>query len=812
MRVFMGNAPWSRPGHYGVRAGSRWPHFEKEGSDYMPFPFFLAYGAAVLEEDGFDVLLVDAIAENQTEEWFVERVEDFRPTLIVLEVSTISIETDLGVVQAIRDIMGDEVKLALCGLHSLMYSPEFLADNPQVDFVMVGEYELTLLELARSLKAGEVGGPLKGLLHRTAEGKIVVGRRRPVVSNLDSLPWPARHHLPMHSYHDEPGNIPRPSVQMWASRGCPFKCNFCAWPQIMYGGNRYRTRNPTDVVDEMEWLVREWTFRSVYFDDDTFNVGKKRLMRLCWEIRNRQLDVPWAAMARADLMDEKLLDELSSAGMAAVKYGVESASQALVDGCGKALDLEKARRGIELTEKFGIKYHLTFMFGLPGETRESARRTIDMALGFNADSAQFTIATPFPGSSFFKQMKQEGRLLEEEFACFDGYHRAVIRTDGLSSRELEQIVDDARCRFERRQRLLPPPRPFSGRAAVPLVSLVIPHLKGRERLRTCIDSVLEQEYPLMEVVVVDSGSEDDSMAGVVEDYPSIKVVHLDRNLGFAPAVNCGIRTSAGTLVALINDDVRLRPGWVAHMVHAISQREKVGSCASTVVRADAPAVVDSAGLGLTRLGHSFNLRAGSKAATLPQEPRPVFGPCAAAALYQRELFDQIGFFDERFQTYVEDVDIALRARLHGYECLHVPQAVAIHDGSATTGGQYSPFMVEQVARNTVWLLLKAMPRSVLKENLLRLGIYLLSSQAFHAFHTNRGLAHLKGVATGVGGFRAMVEDRKKVLGSRRIDDRTIVGLLRDSERELSLLGTSAWKLGLLSRLHGTQPESGAPVG
>ncbi len=102
----------------------------------------------------------------------------------------------------------------------------------------------------------------------------------------------------MMNYHDLPGGIPAPSLQMWASRGCPFHCTFCAWPQIMYGGDQYRTRNPIDIVDEMEAMIREYGFKSVYFDDDTFNLGKKRMMTLAEEMIKRKLNVPWAVMAR----------------------------------------------------------------------------------------------------------------------------------------------------------------------------------------------------------------------------------------------------------------------------------------------------------------------------------------------------------------------------------------------------------------------------------------------------------------------------------------------------------------------------------
>ena len=146
-KFFLGNAPWRKPGFYGVRAGSRWPHFEDERMEYMPFPFFLAYAAAVLERDGFPVMLVDAIAEAIDDNTFIARIREFRPDAVLLEVSTNSIDWDLKTAAKVRAEFPDAC-LILSGLHADMYKTDFLRAHPEVDAVLVGEYEMTLLDVA----------------------------------------------------------------------------------------------------------------------------------------------------------------------------------------------------------------------------------------------------------------------------------------------------------------------------------------------------------------------------------------------------------------------------------------------------------------------------------------------------------------------------------------------------------------------------------------------------------------------------------------------------------------------------------------
>lgn len=443
MKVLLANAPWRKKGFYGVRAGSRWPHFEACESGYMPFPFFLAYSAALLEENGFEVTLIDAIAEGLSDDEFYYRVFREQPDFILFEVSTPSIITDLAHLDKTRELLGKEIPIAFAGLHFEMFEPLFLKKIEKLDFVLVGEYEFTLLELAQKLRDRKPPDGVLGIVYRTPNGDIVKNPLRPLEKDLSKFPWPARHLLPMDKYNDVPGGIPLPSLQMWASRGCPFQCIFCAWPQIMYGGNKYRPRQPEDVIEEVAYCIEKYKMKSVYFDDDTFNIGKNRIIKFANLMRERGINVPWAIMARADTMKPEMLEAMKKAGLSALKYGVESASQELLNRARKGLDLKKVRETIKFTREMGIPYHLTFMFGLPGETRETARLTIEFCLEMDPDSVQFSIATPYPGSEYYRMLEEKGYLMSRNYEEYDGYHKAVIRTDELTPEDLEEIVCEA---------------------------------------------------------------------------------------------------------------------------------------------------------------------------------------------------------------------------------------------------------------------------------------------------------------------------------------------------------------------------------
>ncbi len=345
-------------------------------------------------------------------------------------------KNDLRYANKLRDFF-PESKIIFCGADVLIRKERFLHENKNVDFTVIGEYEKAVLEICEVLRNGKKDfSGIKGVIYRNGE-KIVKNDGYNLIDNLDEIPWPARDIFPMEKYIDAVAGLPLPSLQVWASRGCPFNCNFCLWPQIMYGGRNYRVRNAENVAEEIEYCVKRWGFNSFYFDDDTFNIGKERIIKLAREIKRRKIEKPFAVMARADTMDEEQIAELKEAGLYSLKYGVESGVQEIVNNCGKALDLKKVEEAVMLAKKYGIKVHLTFAFGLPGETKDTIKKTIDFACSLDPDSVQFSIITPFPGSRYYEELNSKGYIINKNWEDYTGYTKAVIRTENLTKKDLE---------------------------------------------------------------------------------------------------------------------------------------------------------------------------------------------------------------------------------------------------------------------------------------------------------------------------------------------------------------------------------------
>lgn len=444
MRINLANLPWNENGQLGVRAGSRWPFTSLPEKDdhiyYIPFPFFLAYAASLLKKNNKEALLIDAIAEELNDKEFTAKIQAHTPQLIVVETSTPSFYNDINIIRVIHEKLPN-CKIALCGPHVSVFFEQILKEYDFIDYILIGEYEFILLDLVNHLENQSDLKSISGLVYKK-NSQIIVNRLRQTISDLDDLPWPEREDIPIYKYNDGFCGLPQPNVQMWAGRGCPFSCIFCLWPQAMYREHKYRKRNPISVIDEMEYLLKNFNFKAVYFDDDVFNVDKKYVLCICDEIKKRKLKIPWAIMARADLMDEDILNNLAEAGLYAVKYGIESADENILAVCKKNMNLNKVATMIGVTQELHIKVHLTFCLGLPGETRETVQKTINFIKKVKPDSLQFSFATPFPGTKYFTFMQNKGWLLSKDWSDYDGNNNCIVRTQELSSQDLEKIKLD----------------------------------------------------------------------------------------------------------------------------------------------------------------------------------------------------------------------------------------------------------------------------------------------------------------------------------------------------------------------------------
>ncbi len=449
MRTVLVNLPWFEDNRLGVRSGSRWPFTALPEADgklhYIPFPFFLAYAAAFMKSRGKEAKLIDAIAERISEEECIRKIADFDPALAVVEVSTPSFKNDLSLVRKILR-KAPSVQIALCGTHASTFARQILDEYDFIDYVLIAEYEMALVELVTCLERGCDPKNVGGLGLRSASGIII---NEPSLDiEIDALPWPERLDVPIYNYNDGFAGLAVPNVQMWSSRGCPFCCSFCLWPQVIYRNKGYRKRNPVDVVDEMEYLLNKFDFKAVYFDDDVFNVDRRHVLDICAQIKNRGIKVPWAVMARADLMDEELLDNMSEAGLYAIKYGIESADKGILSLCRKNLDLDKATSMIKATKRSGVKVHLTFCLGLPGENKDTLKATVGYIKDVHPDSVQFSFATPFPGTQYFNYLRAKKEQLPCEWQDYDGNSKPKAYNDDLTIKDLEGIKNAFSSNFD----------------------------------------------------------------------------------------------------------------------------------------------------------------------------------------------------------------------------------------------------------------------------------------------------------------------------------------------------------------------------
>lgn len=241
----------------------------------------------------------------------------------------------------------------------------------------------------------------------------------------------------------------------------------------------------------------------------------------------------------------------------------------------------------------------------------------------------------------------------------------------------------------------------------PGVTVVVLNWNGWHYLGPCLASLKRQTYPNFEVIVVDNGSTDGSPEILAEQFPAVRLIRNEKNLGFAAANNQAIRASSSPYVATLNNDTVAEPTWLAALVAAAEGNERWGAVGSKMVLARNPQVIDSCGIALDRAGIAWDLLGGRPAATVDR-PREVFGACAGAALYRRSMLDEIGLFDEDFFAYLEDADLAWRARLAGWRAVLAPNAVVhhVHSGSL---GDASPRKRFLLGRNKIWMIAKCLP-------------------------------------------------------------------------------------------------------
>jgi anaerobic magnesium-protoporphyrin IX monomethyl ester cyclase len=380
-------------------------------TDYVVPPLGLAYCAAAVETwAGAAVTLVDAVAGRDTPEKILGQLRDARPDLLYLAAGTSTLWRDLAFLTRVKEA-SPGTRTVVMGTHVTARPDDGFA-QPGADFLVRGEPEETCAELARAVAAGTPFGNVSGLSWRDG-GRVVHNDLRPLIQPLDRLPHPARRFFRPYTY-DPPFMREGRFDIIITSRGCPHECNYCSTGA--YYGRTIRFRSNYDVMAELREMVVDEGVRQVGFWDDTFTIGKRRVLDLCGRIAAADFKIAWMCMARVDTMDADIAAALKQAGCYLVIFGVESGSPRVLERMRKGTTVAQARAAFRACADAGLEAAAFFMFGNLGEEEADMRATVALAKELDAAYASFNVATPYPGTAFYDEVAGE---LGDDFQGFN---------------------------------------------------------------------------------------------------------------------------------------------------------------------------------------------------------------------------------------------------------------------------------------------------------------------------------------------------------------------------------------------------------
>jgi anaerobic magnesium-protoporphyrin IX monomethyl ester cyclase len=388
--------------------------------------------AAVLEKNDYSVKIVDLTALGLSEEVVPQIIRKEKPELVGITAMTSTVNSALAVARKVKE-SNSSILVVLGGAHASILPEATLQNNPEIDIIVRGEGEKSILELAEVIKGKSRDlSQVLGLSYRVGSG-VKSNPLRPAILDLDELPFPAFHLLPKGKYHlHPPFGRKSPAMPIMVSRGCPYSCIFCSKSVF---GNRYRHNSPAYVVSQIKLLMDKFGVKEIKFYDDVFTLDKKWVMSICAELQSQGIDIPWTCETRVNLVDNELLGIMKDAGCYMIAYGVESGDQGILTTVGKNITLDQITNAFRLTHDAGIGTVGYFMLGAPNETPETIKKTINFAKKLNPDFVQFSIATPYPGTELNRIASEKGCLSES----WDGYVYADLTSISNSAFEISSM-------------------------------------------------------------------------------------------------------------------------------------------------------------------------------------------------------------------------------------------------------------------------------------------------------------------------------------------------------------------------------------
>jgi len=406
-------------------------------------PISLATCAALLRRGGHTVRLRDCIVEDVDFSRLSHIIAAFKPRLMVFNVVTPALISDLSAARLAKAI-APSILCAAIGIHGTALPRETLELEPTLDFVIRGEPELTVAELAEGRDPADVAG-----ISWRRDGHIIHNPERPFAVNLDDLPFPAwdliRTELYRMPFSDER------FLLVGTGRGCPYACTFCA--DRTYYGNRLRLRSPRSVGDELERNLRDFAIRDFLFWSESFTLSRRFAAAVADDILRRDLRVRWVCNSRVDHVDRELLELFRRAGCWMIGFGIEAGVQRILDSMRKGVTVEQARAAVVASHAAGLQVTGHCVLGYPGETRADILQTIRFARELDLDFAQFYCAVPFPGSELYDDARRAGWIVSDDWSRFE-QNFSVLNTPQIAAQEVMELRRLAYRQFYLRPRVV----------------------------------------------------------------------------------------------------------------------------------------------------------------------------------------------------------------------------------------------------------------------------------------------------------------------------------------------------------------------
>lgn len=394
-------------------------------------PLGLCYLAAVLIREKMGVDIIDGAAERISQQDIIDRFKNGGFDILGITSTTVSFHRAIELARMAKKELGDSVPILLGGAH-ISAVPLQAMENKAFDIGVYGEAEETIIELVRTLENKGDLSQVKGIYYREGDELKFTGVR-PLIQDLDTIPFPARHLLNPKLYCSLPTDVKRlPKFSILANRGCPFHCIFCDSAVV---GKKYRSASPKYLVDEMETLVRDFGAREIFFVGTTFTVSREKTEEFLDELESRNLDLKWTCSTRVDVVDKPLLARMKKAGCWSVRFGIESGNQEVLNFIKKGITREKVRKAITTCDELGIHTKGFFMIGHLIDTPETIMESIEFARSLPLTDITVQINTPLPNTEQYNLAEQYGRMEKRDYARYTFFDPVYV-PNGMSEEEL----------------------------------------------------------------------------------------------------------------------------------------------------------------------------------------------------------------------------------------------------------------------------------------------------------------------------------------------------------------------------------------